>query len=261
MRIRLGDLVGMPITLSFFLFTPAEGKTNLELRQQLLGSGTKESMEAFKAKRPGLSREGSDVARPSLSREGSSGSMRSAAAKPPSGTKPKKSTGSQLSVPGVRREKSGELRSPGGIVKSRSGTSLKSTKPPTGVRKAGSATNLKDPKTGLPRRTDSQTSIGSTGSQEGSEASSVKSPTSPAGSSRIPVRGKTGSPEPKTGPKTGLSKTGVKGSKESLATKSSASGVRGSRENLASKKTPSTGTKKTTTTTKKPTSGHTKPKK
>lgn len=226
----------------------AEGRTNIELREQLLASGARESMKAFKTKRPGLSREGSDVSKPSIARE-NSGSLR---AKPPSGAKPKKPTDphTHLGVPGVRREKSGDLRSPGGIAKSRSGTSLKTKTTPagaTGVRKAGSSGNLKEKPPASPRRSDSQTSIGSTGSQDGSEAS-AKSPTS-AATSRIPVGRTVKSPESKTG----LSKTGVRGSKENLA----------SRGGAASSKIPSTGAKKTTTTTAKkpPASGQPKTKK
>lgn len=244
----------------------AAGRTNLELREQLLASGTKESMKAFKAKRPGLSREGSDVAKPSLSRENSGGFR----AKPPSGAKPKKPTGSHLDLPGVRREKSGDLRSSSGLVKTRSGTSLRSKTPgaTSEVRKTGSSGNLKEKSPASPRRSDSQTSIGSTGSQDGSDTSSVKSPTST--STRPPIGRGAKAPESKTG----LSKTGVRGSRESLATKGAkgsrenlaTKGARGSRENLASKggatssKIPSPG--KTTTTAKKPpASGQSKTKK
>lgn len=229
----------------------AEGRTNVELREQLLASGATQSMKAFKTKRPGISREGSDVSKPSIARE-NSGSLRS---KPPSGAKTKRAgePHTHLSVPGVRREKSGDLRSPG-ITKSRSGTNLKSRTTPIGA-KTSSSGNLKEKPPASPRRSDSQTSIGSTGSLDGSDGT-LKSPTS-AASSRIPVGRTVKSPESRLG----LSKSSVKGSRENLAKSS----LRGSKENLAakgstatSKSSSSSATKSTTSTAKKPTTTTTK---
>ncbi|EDO37706.1 predicted protein [Nematostella vectensis] len=215
----------------------AEGRTNLDLRAQLVGdAGFAESMATFKSKRPSLSREGSDIGgKPT--RESSGTSLRG---KPPSGARPKTSTSSGLTVPSVRREKSGELLSPRApsIAKARSGSNLRAqAKSPTpGMRKTGSYGALKDAK--VVSRSDSQSSIGSTGSREGEPEG-----TSPSSESRIPVGRTTKAPTTKPASKTTTTRPGTKAGAAATAKPPTAAA------SAAAKIPAKTTAKKTSTTT------------
>lgn len=135
-----------------------------------------------------------------------------------------------------RREKSGELRSPSGPPKQRSGTNLKGTAEKASPgKKPSSSSRVK--------KTDSQTSLGSTGSlEDSSETSSPRVssgiPSSPSSTSSRGSPDRPGSSASKSASKTtGMSRTG------------SRENVRGSRESLHKPKegAKSTGTPKTTT--------------
>lgn len=118
----------------------------------------------------------------------------------------------------TRREKSGELKPPSGPPKQRSGTSLKGTTEKTSpARKTIGASRVK--------KTDSQTSLGSTGSlDDSSEASSPRvssgipsSPTSSTSSRGSPDR-PSSSASKSAGKGTRLSRTGTSGSRENVRT-------------------------------------------
>lgn len=194
------------------IFPLATGRTNVELREQLSRpEGVTQTMGAFTSKRH--SEQKSTVV----------------TEKPPTGLGRKP----RLDVPSSgyglrreksgelrpRREKSGELRPPSGPTKQRSGTNLKgtaekspSTKRPSGVSRV--------------RKSDSQTSLGSTGSlEDSSEGTSPRVssgiPSSPSSTSSRGSPDRPGSAASKSATKsTGMARTGsrenVRGSRESL---------------------------------------------
>ena len=199
----------------------AAGRTNIELREQLTRpEGVTQSMGTFASKRP------SD--KPSIAREHSGTQLKgSAAAKPPAalGRKPR------LDVPssgyGIRREKSGELRprreksgelrSPTGPARQSSGTKLKGTAEKSSPTRKVSTSKVK--------KSESQTSLGSTGSlEESSESprvssgipSSPSSTTSSRGSPDLPSSAASKSASARTGPTRTGSRENVRGSRESL---------------------------------------------
>ena len=187
------------------------------------------------------------------SRRPSDNSKAAVADKPPTGPGRKPRLDVQSSGYGMRREKSGELRPrreksgelrpPSGPPKQRSGTNLKGTAEKSSpAKKVGGSSRVK--------KTDSQTSLGSTGSlEDSSEASSPRvssgipsSPTSSSSSRGSPDR--TSSAASKSAGKgTGLSRTGTSGSREN---------VRGSKESLHKPKEGVRGTATSKTTSKSP---------
>ena len=253
----------------FPLILPGEGRTNIELRDQLSRpEGATQSMASFKSRRPTASSEGSDLSRPPIARERSGGSLhRGVASKPPTGSRLKPRLDVQSSGYGISRESSSDgrtfsSRGSSSTMKSASSRVAKSglMKPSStrGSRESlrSSAENLKGSRDGLhstgsasvsPRRpaakngtsgvaekkpsastvkrTDSQTSIGSSGSVEDSSegrASSQRTTSSrtlKTTSSRVA--------------KSGLLKpSSTRGSRESL--KGSAESLKGSRDGLHS---------------------------
>ena len=187
------------------------------------------------AKRPALSREGSDVRKP-IPREGSSDSLLGDKKQPTAhklGHKPnldvrssgygiRREKSGELRPPSVRREKSGDLRTPsvrreksseikppsgaakrGGISNLRPPTA--SAKVDTGLRRSGGRAKQHESEAGKVRRTSSQTSLGSVDDEGAKESprrgSGVTSPTS-----KLPSR--TGSKSP--------TKKSVSSSRESL---------------------------------------------
>lgn len=204
----------MDITGCFVIFL-AVGRTNVELREQLSRpEGVTQTMSSFTTRRQ------------------TEHSKSVVTEKPPTGLGRKPRLDVPSSGYGMRREKSGELRPrreksgelkpPSGLPKQRSGTSLKgTTEKSSPVKKTTIGSRV--------RKTDSQTSLGSTGSlEDSSEASSrvssgiPSSPTSSTSSRGSPDR--PSSAASKSSSKgTGLSRTGTSGSREN---------VRGSRESL-----------------------------
>lgn len=179
-------------------------------------------MGTFTSKRP------STVTKPSITREHSGSQLKgSAAEKPPAGPGRKP----RLDVPssgygirreksgelGPRREKSGELRAPSGSARRGSGTVSKGTTEKSSPTKKVSVSKVK--------KSDSQTSLGSTGSlEDSSESPRVSSgiPSSPSstsssrGSPDRPGSAATKSAGSRTGPQRTGSRENVRGSRESL---------------------------------------------
>lgn len=199
-----------------FVVPPAVGRTNVELREQLSKpEGVTQTMGSFTSRRPAEQ------------------SKSVVTEKPPTGPGRKPRLDVPSSGYGIRREKSGELRPrreksgefkpPSGPSKQRSGTSLKGTAEKSSPgKKTISSSRVK--------KTDSQTSLGSTGSlEDSSETSSPRvssgipsSPTSSTSSRGSPDRPSSAASK-SAGKGTGLSRTGTSGSREN---------VRGSRESL-----------------------------
>lgn len=214
----------------------AAGRTNVELREQLSRpEGVTQTMGSF------------------TSRRQSEQSKTVVTEKPPTGLGRKPRLDVPSSGYGMRREKSGELRPrreksgefkpPSGPPKQRSGTSLKGA---TEKSSPGKKTSIGS----RVRKTDSQTSLGSTGSlEDSSETSSPRvssgipsSPTSSTSSRGSPDR--PSSAASKSSSKgTGLSRTGTSGSREN---------VRGSRESLHKPKEGARGTAVPKSTSKSP---------
>ena len=228
----------MKMTGFFFLLIAllAAGRTNLELREQLSRpEGVTQTMESF------------------TSRRTTEQSKSVVTEKPPTGLGRKPRLDVPSSGYGMRREKSGELRPrreksgelkpPSGPPKQRSGTSLKGTA-------EKSSTAKKTTIGSRVRKTDSQTSLGSTGSlEDSSETSSPRvssgipsSPTSSSSSRGSPDRPSSAASK-SSGKGTGLSRTGTSGSREN---------VRGSRESLHKPKEGSRGTSVPKSTSKSP---------
>lgn len=203
--IQLHDSIFLLIVLS------ASGRTNVELREQLSRpEGVTQTMGSFTSRR--VSEQKSTVV----------------ADKPPAGPGRKPRLDVPSSGYGMRREKSGELRPrreksgelkpPSGPPKQRSGTSLKGTAEKSFPGKKTSVGSRV-------KKTDSQTSLGSTGSlEDSSEASSPRvssgipsSPTSSTSSRGSPDRPSSAASK-SPGKGTGLSRSreNVRSSRESL---------------------------------------------
>ena len=200
-----------------FVF-PAVGRTNVELREQLTRpEGVTQAMGTFTSKRP------------SMTREHSGTQLRKASAdKPPAGPGRKPRLDVPSSGYGIRREKSGELRprreksgelrtTPAGPARQSSGTKLKGTAEKSSPPKKVSTSRVK--------KSDSQTSLGSTGSlEDSSESPRVSSgiPSSPSstsssrGSPDRPSATAAKSASSRPGPTRTGSRENVRGSKESL---------------------------------------------
>ena len=148
-----------------FLSSPASGRTNIELREQLSRpEGVTQALSSFTSKRPTVKPDGSGVSKPSVAR--GSHPRGTTTEKPPSGprTRPRldvpssgygirreKSGELRTSVGGVRREKSGELRPPSAASKQRSGSNIRGSSESLSTTRKISRTGVK--------KTDSQTSI------------------------------------------------------------------------------------------------------
>ena len=181
---------------------------------------------------------GSFTSKPSITREHSATQLKGAAAeRPPAGPGRKPRLDVQSSGYGIRREKSGdlrprreksgELRSPSGPSRQGSGTKLRATTEKTSTTKKVLSPRVK--------KSDSQSSLGSTGSLEDSSES-------PRVSSGISTSSSRGSPSPRTAPARTGSRESLRGSREN---------VRGSRESLKAKD----GKETTQSTSKRATSG------
>lgn len=198
---------------------PAAGRTNVELREQLTRpEGVTQAMGTFTSKRA------SDASRPSMTREHSGTQLRKASAeKPPAGPGRKPRLDVPSSGYGIRREKSGELRprreksgelrtTPSGPARQSSGTKLKGTAEKSSPPKKVSTSRVK--------KSDSQTSLGSTGSlEDSSESPRVSSgiPSSPSSTSSS--RGSPDRPSA-TAAKSASSRRGSKETPQSTAKKS-----------------------------------------
>lgn len=219
-------------TLEEFLqkneFSKAVGRTNVELRENVTRpEGVAQAMGSFTSK-------------PLMTREHSGTQLKGAAAeRPPAGPGRKPRLDVQSSGYGIRREKSGdlrprreksgELRSPSGPSRQGSGTKLRAT---VTTEKTSTTKKVLSPRV---KKSDSQSSLGSTGSlEDSSESPRVSSGTS-ASSSR-------GSPSPRAAPVRTGSRESLRGSREN---------VRGSRESLKAKD----GKETTQSTSKRATSG------
>lgn len=206
----------------------AAGRTNVELREQLTRpEGVAQAIGTFTSK-------------PSIAREHSGTQLKGTAAeRPPAGPGRKPRLDVPSSGYGIRREKSGELRPrreksgelrpPSGLPRQGSGTKLRGAAEKSSPTKKASSTRVK--------KSDSQTSLGSTGSlEDSSESSRVSSGVSSSSSRGSPDR-----PSPRGPVRTG-SRENVRGSREN---------VRGSRESLQKakdgKEAPHSTGKRTTT--------------
>ena len=226
------DITECMFVCSFVL--PAAGRTNVELREQLARpERVTQAIGSFTSKRPSATL---------MTREHSGTQLKgSPAEKPPVGPGRKPRLDVQSSGYGIRREKSGdlhlrreksgELRAPSGPARKGSDTKLKGVADKPAVTKKVPGSRVK--------KSDSQTSLGSTGSLEDpSESPRASSgiPSSPSSTSSS-----RGSP---VGPSSAaLKSTARKGSREN---------VRGSRESLHK---PKDGKETSHATGKKPVSG------
>lgn len=150
-------------------------------------------------------------AKPSITREHSGAQLKgsTAAEKPPAGPGRKPRLDVPSSGYGIRREKSGELRQPAAPARQGSGTRLKGTAEKSSPSRRPSSSRVK--------KSESQTSLGSTGSLEDSSESprvSSGNPSSPSStsSSRGSPVGLTSKSASQTGPKRSVSRENVRGS-------------------------------------------------
>lgn len=217
-----------PLTLCLSFSLSAVGRTNVELRENVTRpEGVAQAMGSFTSK-------------PSMTREHSGAQLKGAAAeRPPAGPGRKPRLDVQSSGYGIRREKSGdlrprreksgELRSPSGPSRQGSGTKLRAT---VTTEKTSTTKKVLSPRV---KKSDSQSSLGSTGSLEDSSES-------PRVSSGISTSSSRGSPSPRPAPVRTGSRESLRGSREN---------VRGSRESLKAKD----GKETTQSTSKRATSG------